>query len=176
MGAVEPAGKNAGSLHPPVRLRKLSAGALVCSGEKGGVPLTCSLRAIADCERWHWSDNSRTDHFSNARAARSCAPLMGSFGGQVSGHAFAAIDLVTKRGSRGVPRAFGDERMKPSHYEWNPQGGQPSTSAKRYPEPCRGVGRKPSGPSWQSPTLFAAFCSDQDNAALRHTECLSGGG
>jgi hypothetical protein len=34
MGAVEPAGKNAGSLHPPVRLRKHSAGAMVCSGEK----------------------------------------------------------------------------------------------------------------------------------------------
>jgi len=43
----------------------------------GGVPLTCSPREIADCETLHLSDNSRTDHFSNARAARSCAPLIG---------------------------------------------------------------------------------------------------
>src|SRR6516225_7658012 len=43
----------------------------------GGVPLTCSPREIADSETPHWSDNLRTDHFSNARAARSCAPLIG---------------------------------------------------------------------------------------------------
>jgi hypothetical protein len=39
--------------------------------------LTCSPREIADSETPHWSDNLRTDHFSNARAARSCAPLIG---------------------------------------------------------------------------------------------------
>jgi len=43
----------------------------------GGMPLTRSLREIADREMRHWSDNSRTDQFSNARAARSCAPLIG---------------------------------------------------------------------------------------------------
>ena len=43
----------------------------------GGIPLTCSPREIADSETPHCSDNLRTDHFSNARAARSCAPLIG---------------------------------------------------------------------------------------------------
>jgi hypothetical protein len=43
----------------------------------GGMPLIRSLREIADREMRHWSDNSRTDQFSNARAARSCAPLIG---------------------------------------------------------------------------------------------------
>jgi hypothetical protein len=43
----------------------------------GGVPLVCSPREIADCETLHWSDNLRTDHFSNVRAARSCAPVIG---------------------------------------------------------------------------------------------------
>jgi hypothetical protein len=42
-----------------------------------GMPLPRSLREIADREMRHWSDNSRTDQFSNARAARSCAPLIG---------------------------------------------------------------------------------------------------
>src|SRR5262249_11733888 len=42
-----------------------------------GVPLTCSPREIADSDTQHWSDNLRTDHFSNARAARICAPLIG---------------------------------------------------------------------------------------------------
>jgi hypothetical protein len=42
-----------------------------------GVPLTCSPRAIADFETPHWSDSLRTDHFSNARAERICAPLIG---------------------------------------------------------------------------------------------------
>src|SRR5215471_4560686 len=44
----------------------------------GGVPLTCSPREIADSETPLWSDNLRIDHFSNARAAWVCAPLMGS--------------------------------------------------------------------------------------------------
>src|SRR6516225_5602564 len=43
----------------------------------GGVPLTRSPREIADSETPHWSDNLRADHFSNARAARICAPLIG---------------------------------------------------------------------------------------------------
>jgi hypothetical protein len=42
----------------------------------GGVPLNRSPRAIAERETPHRADNSRTDHFSNARAARSCAPLI----------------------------------------------------------------------------------------------------
>jgi hypothetical protein len=43
-----------------------------------GVLLPRSLREIADCERSpHWSDNSRTDQFSNARAARICGALIG---------------------------------------------------------------------------------------------------
>jgi len=40
--------------------------------------LTCSPREIADSETPLWSDNLRIDHFSNARAARICAPLIGS--------------------------------------------------------------------------------------------------
>ena len=44
----------------------------------GGVPLTCSPREIADSETLLWSDNLRIGHFSNARAARICAPLIGT--------------------------------------------------------------------------------------------------
>jgi len=43
----------------------------------GGAPSTRSPREIADYETRHWWDNWRTDHFSNARAARICAPLIG---------------------------------------------------------------------------------------------------
>jgi hypothetical protein len=42
----------------------------------GGVPLTRSLREMADREMPHRADNSRTDQFSKARAARICAPLI----------------------------------------------------------------------------------------------------
>jgi hypothetical protein len=41
----------------------------------GGVPPTFSPREIAERETPHRSDKSRTDHLSNARAARSCAPV-----------------------------------------------------------------------------------------------------
>jgi hypothetical protein len=42
----------------------------------GGVPSTFSPREIAERETPQRSDKSRTDHLSNARAARSCAPVM----------------------------------------------------------------------------------------------------
>jgi hypothetical protein len=41
------------------------------------VPSTLSPREIADRETRQRSDSSRTDHLSNARAARSWAPLIG---------------------------------------------------------------------------------------------------
>jgi len=79
-----------------------------------GVPSTVSLRVIADCETPHRTDSSRTDHFSNARAARSCAPLIGGLDVKFSATRSPSLTSLQKEARERVPASLGvRESMKP---------------------------------------------------------------
>ena len=72
-----------------------------------GVPLTRSPRVIADFEIRHWSENSRTDHFSNARAARICAPLIGGLEYDHLSELLSAMRFDLRVQQRGPPKLSG---------------------------------------------------------------------